>query len=304
MARRRTGAAASEARQESALRAAAGGTGPRRSRALRRTRRDRGSDRRGARARRCDLVARDRRRQLRDAGAPRGAGGAHQANSPTASATRWCGAIIARIWPSGCSGHSRRRPAAAAMAEAIILRGRGGESGRRFAPRGSFTPGAAGRFEPRGARSQGSAGSQTINRRPYQVASPQLALSPIMRGQRSAMSRREALILQSLINHPWLLHDHLEEVAALELAHPEAHNCAPASSPPSPIIRIPTTLRPKPHGCGPSWTNPDISSKFKGLSGRSPPRTVWGAQPGAARGGCSFHLAPAGCLASQSARLT
>jgi DNA primase len=44
-----------------------------------------------------------------------------------------------------------------------------------------------------------------------------------MRGQRTALSRREALILQSLINHPWLLDDHLEEVAALELAHPEAH---------------------------------------------------------------------------------
>jgi DNA primase len=44
-----------------------------------------------------------------------------------------------------------------------------------------------------------------------------------MRGQRSAISRREALILQCLINHPWLLHEHLEEVAALELAHPEAH---------------------------------------------------------------------------------
>ncbi len=103
----------------------------------------------------------------------------------------------------------------------------GGESGRRFAPRGSFTPGAAGRFEPRsgsfGGRGQGPAGSPTINRQPYQVASPQLATSPIMRGQRSMISRREALILQSLINHPWLLHDHLEEVAALELAHPEAH---------------------------------------------------------------------------------
>jgi DNA primase len=99
----------------------------------------------------------------------------------------------------------------------------GGESGRRFQPRGSFTPGAAGRFEPRGGRAQSSAGSQTINRGPYQAASPQLATSPIMRGQRSAMSRREALILQSLINHPWLLHDHLEEVAALELAHPEAN---------------------------------------------------------------------------------
>jgi DNA primase len=98
----------------------------------------------------------------------------------------------------------------------------GGESGRRFGGRGSFTPGAAGRFEPRG-RAQASAASQTINRGPYQAASPQLALSPIMRGQRSALSRREALILQTLINHPWLLHEHLEEVAALELGHPEAH---------------------------------------------------------------------------------
>jgi DNA primase len=94
------------------------------------------------------------------------------------------------------------------------------ESGRRFAPRGAFTPGPAGRFAGRG---QGTSGNQTINRGPYQAASPQLATSPIMRGQRSAMSRREALILQSLINHPWLLHDHLEEVAALELAHPEAN---------------------------------------------------------------------------------
>ena len=58
---------------------------------------------------------------------------------------------------------------------------------------------------------------------PYQASSPQLANSPIMRGQRSSFSRREALILQCLINHPWLLHEHLEEAAALELAHPEAH---------------------------------------------------------------------------------
>jgi DNA primase len=64
---------------------------------------------------------------------------------------------------------------------------------------------------------------RAVGRGPYQVASPQLAASSIMRGQRSAISRREALILQSLLNHPWLLHDHLEEVAALELAHPEAH---------------------------------------------------------------------------------
>jgi DNA primase len=100
----------------------------------------------------------------------------------------------------------------------------GGESGRRFAPRAA---GGGGRFEPRGGRGQGITPASALGRGPYQAASPQLALSPIMRGQRSSISRREALILQSLINHPWLLHDHLEEVAALEFAHPEAHKlCA------------------------------------------------------------------------------
>jgi DNA primase len=99
----------------------------------------------------------------------------------------------------------------------------GRESPRRFAPRGGFNQGQTGRFAPRGGRGPGSGTSSGIAPGPYQAASPQLANSPIMRGQRSAMSRREALILQSLINHPWLLDDHLEEVAALELAHPEAN---------------------------------------------------------------------------------
>jgi DNA primase len=99
--------------------------------------------------------------------------------------------------------------------------GRGGESGRRFQSR---PPGSPSRFAPRSGRGQGmSTASPALARGPYQAASPQLAGSPIMRGQRSAISRREALILLSLINHPWLLHEHLEEVAALEFAHPEAH---------------------------------------------------------------------------------
>src|SRR6186713_826487 len=84
--------------------------------------------------------------------------------------------------------------------------GRGSESPRAFTPRG---PGPAGRFAPRGGRGPGAGTSPVIASGPYQAASPQLATSPIMRGQRSAMSRREALILESLINHPWLLHDHL-----------------------------------------------------------------------------------------------
>jgi DNA primase len=98
-----------------------------------------------------------------------------------------------------------------------------GNSGRSFQPRNG---GQANRFGGQGFGSQGRRGGPGpafIPSGPYQAASPQLAASPIMKGQRSAISRREALILQILINHPWLLHDHLEEVAALELAHPEAH---------------------------------------------------------------------------------
>ena len=101
--------------------------------------------------------------------------------------------------------------------------GGGGESPRRFAPRSGFNQGPAGRFAARGGRGPGAGASPVIPSGPYQAASAQLATSPIMRGQRSAISRREALILESLINHPWLLHDHLEEVAALELAHSEAN---------------------------------------------------------------------------------
>jgi DNA primase len=93
----------------------------------------------------------------------------------------------------------------------------GSESGRRFAPRGQ-APG--GRFPSRGG---GQGITPQLAGGPYQASSPHLATSSIMRGQRSAMSRREALILKCLVNHPWLLHDHLEEVAALEMAHPEAN---------------------------------------------------------------------------------
>ena len=56
----------------------------------------------------------------------------------------------------------------------------------------------------------------------YVVVSPQLAASPMLRGYRSAIPRREALILQAAINHPWLLHDHLEELSAVEFRHPDS----------------------------------------------------------------------------------
>jgi DNA primase len=56
----------------------------------------------------------------------------------------------------------------------------------------------------------------------YVVASTQLTSSPVHRGHRAAIPKREALILQAVINHPWLLHEHLEELAAVEFRHLEA----------------------------------------------------------------------------------
>ncbi len=57
---------------------------------------------------------------------------------------------------------------------------------------------------------------------PYVVVSNQMAASPLHRGHRTAVPRREALILQAALNHPWLLHDHLEELSQIEFRHTEA----------------------------------------------------------------------------------
>ena len=91
------------------------------------------------------------------------------------------------------------------------------DSVRNFPSRG---PSFGGR--PTQGRGFAQAAAPVLQPGPYQAASPQLSLSPLVRGQRSALSSREALILQTLLNHPWLLHEHLEEVSHLELANPQA----------------------------------------------------------------------------------
>jgi DNA primase len=53
----------------------------------------------------------------------------------------------------------------------------------------------------------------------YVAASAQLAASPLHRGHRAAIPLREALILQAALNHPWLLHYHMEELAEAEFRH-------------------------------------------------------------------------------------
>jgi DNA primase len=99
-----------------------------------------------------------------------------------------------------------------------------GGSGRR-----QSWSGQGGRQDWRGPRNgdwRGRPGPRAAaNGRPggsYVVMSQQLAASPVHRGHRSVLPRREALILQAALNHPWLLHDHMEELASLEFRHPEA----------------------------------------------------------------------------------
>jgi DNA primase len=54
------------------------------------------------------------------------------------------------------------------------------------------------------------------------TASPQLAASPMLRGHLAAVPRREALMILTIVNHPWLLHDHLEEFSQAEFRHRDA----------------------------------------------------------------------------------
>ncbi len=95
----------------------------------------------------------------------------------------------------------------------------------RFVPRGAGGRGAPGSLmAPLGRRSPGrdpAGAAGLLASGPYVAASPQLAAGPIHRGYHAAVPCREALILQAVINHPWLLHDHLEELSGVELRHSE-----------------------------------------------------------------------------------
>jgi DNA primase len=58
---------------------------------------------------------------------------------------------------------------------------------------------------------------------PQQMVLPsaRLSASPIVRGHRTALPPREALILTAVIHHPWLLEHHAEEFSELEFLNPD-----------------------------------------------------------------------------------
>jgi DNA primase len=103
----------------------------------------------------------------------------------------------------------------------------------------------AGRREPRGRFPQrGSRGRQPpANNSP--VASPRLSASSIVRGYRTALPPREALILLAIVNHPWLLESRAEELSELEFLHSDADRLRRAllDAGASHAIAAPETLR-------------------------------------------------------------
>jgi DNA primase len=173
--------------------------------------------------------------------------GGREAVSDVISAAR---PLADMLWARETEGHSFDTPERRAALEARInevTTGIGDEAVRRyyrqdisarlshfFAPAqtprrearssGNWRePRSGGNWRERNADWQRQAAPRTAGRStPYVVVSQQLASSAVHRGNRAAVPKREALILQAAINYPWLLHDHLEELASLEFRHAEA----------------------------------------------------------------------------------
>lgn len=85
----------------------------------------------------------------------------------------------------------------------------------RGSGRGRFNPREQGGWKRGGNAARGG-------REMLAPASPRLGASPMVRGFKSALSPREALILLAVLRNPWLLEHHAEEFAELEFLHPDA----------------------------------------------------------------------------------
>ena len=100
-------------------------------------------------------------------------------------------------------------------------RPRGGQYGNQFGGQfggqsrsGNFRDFSRGRDSFRG-------GGRPNFPQPMALASSRLSASPIVRGHRTALPPREALILTAVIHHPWLLEHHAEEFSELEFLNPD-----------------------------------------------------------------------------------
>jgi DNA primase len=86
---------------------------------------------------------------------------------------------------------------------------------------GGFRGNARGGSQP-WQRNRGPGGRLPPGREPLAQPSTKLSSSSIVRGHRTALPPREALILMAVINHPWLLEQNAEKLSALEFLNSDA----------------------------------------------------------------------------------
>ena len=211
------------------------------------------------------------------------------------------------LWTRETENHAFDTPERRAALEARIgqvIAGIGDESVRKYyrqdfaerlallfapapgAPRGNY-PQRGGQGQPwRDRRPGGAGGGQRFGRpqpepgsrnTPYVVLSQQLASSAVHRGYRTAVPKREALILQAALNHPWLLHDHLEELSQLEFRHADAERLKGA------LIDIAAhSAAPDAAGITAELGRRNLGELTARIAGSITTGSVWGAGPEAA----------------------
>jgi DNA primase len=215
--------------------------------------------------------------------------------------------LAGMLWARETEGHSFDSPERRAALEARINEVTSGivdDSVRKYyrqdfsarlsqffapaqAPRGNFQRGQ-GEAWRQNSRERGNSNWQPRNgapqrpatggkNTPYVVVSQQLASSPVHRGHRTAVPKREALILQAALNYPWLLHDHLEELASLEFHHADAERlkgalidiAAHAAAPDAEAIKAELAGR-------------NLTEAMERIGASITTQSVWGARPDAA----------------------
>ncbi len=168
--------------------------------------------------------------------------------------------------------------------------------GQGFGGRGNFPPrgqgqgfgGAQGNWRDRQGFTGAGPGRFGVKRpevgsrnTPYVVVSQQMAASPLHRGSRTAVPTREALILQAALNYPWLLHDHLEELSALEFRHTGAEHLKAA------LIDIAAHSSDHAAGLEPETLRAELRNRQLGevlerIEAAITTQSVWGSRPDAA----------------------
>ena len=114
------------------------------------------------------------------------------------------------------------------------------------------------------------------------------------------MPRREALILQAALNHPWLLHDHLEDISGIEFRHPDAEKLKLA------LIDIAAHDGGDHDGAAmrAELIRRGLADQISRVEKAITTASVWGARPEAGPGGRADDLESAHRLASAMALLT